>query len=60
MSCPLLLDGPSTTDVSVLELTYSPLGRVVGGLNRSSISSHMGGGVSLYVLYHPHWVTCTS
>lgn len=58
MSCPLLLDGPSTTDVSVLELIYSPLGRVIGGLNRSSISSTWGG--SLYVLYHPHWVTCTS
>ncbi|TWW70188.1 hypothetical protein D4764_18G0009940 [Takifugu flavidus] len=55
MSCPLLLDCPSISDVSVLELIYSPLGRVIGGLNRGSISSHMGGG--LYVLYHPHWVT---
>lgn len=49
MSCPLLLDGPSTTDVSVLELIYSPLGRVIGGLNRSSISSTWGG-VSLCAL----------
>lgn len=50
MSCPLLLDAPSATDVSVLELIYSLLGRVIGGLNRSSISSHMGGGVSLCAL----------
>lgn len=52
MSCPLLLDCPSISDVSVLELIYSPLGRVIGGLIRGSISSHMGGGVSMCFITH--------